>query len=344
MMILFLVQMLPFLLNNNEAHGRSPNETPRQTNVINRVKNIDSNPRSATHRYSASYTVSTDDLPWKTLALTFCVFFVVIFALLTVSLNQYRIWLRSRYENMAQNIEERQAREMQDPQQPRPAAPPGQPQQPRLNPLQQQERDSYERSSRYWLAMGLASGLVCGIFVWGMFFNNVDDPAQAQKLSEFAMFLGSVLQFGGFVWMMTRSFCDARRQQQHQQYPQNQPNPAKMASIVAKIRDLPIEMFVPNDEEAYSKLKISQLKHMIQNRGGGTASYLEKNEMVSCLMDMRKYDDSCCICYEDYHDEHMLRILPSCGHEFHLECLDQWAYTFERKAEAPCCPLCKTEF
>jgi hypothetical protein len=203
--------------------------------------------------------------------------------------------------------------------------------------------------------MGLASGLVCGIFLWGMFANNVEDPALSRSLSDIALFLGSLLQFAGFVWMMTRSFADARQQRGQHQQPQQ--NPAKLAKIVAKIRELPLEEFVPNDPEAYSKLKISQLKGMLQNRGD-TASYLERNEMVSCLMKQRKYDDSCCICYEDYYchpttneqqqqDQELvmfLRILPRCGHEFHLECLDQWAYTFERKAEAPCCPLCKTEF
>mmetsp|Transcript_45638 Transcript_45638/g.110551 ORF Transcript_45638/g.110551 Transcript_45638/m.110551 type:complete len:386 (-) Transcript_45638:1177-2334(-) len=369
MLILFLVQLLPFLLNNetNFEHSRSTSAPPRQ--ISNR--NSNSNARSTTYRYSASYTVSTDDLPWKTLALTFLVFFIVIFSLLAVSLNQYRGWLRSRYENIAQNIEERQAREMQEPQQPPPPAA----QQPQPNQQQQQPlQDPYERSSRYWLAMGLASGLVCGIFVWGIVFNNVQDTALSEKLSDIALCLGSMLQFAGFVWMMTRSFADARQRGQQQQQ-QQQNNPAKMASIVAKIRELPIEEFVANDKEAYSTLKISQLKQMLQNRGDTThPSYLlERNEMVSCLMETRKYDDSCCICYEDYHnhddvDNHddddddyvddddeqkqqqhqqhriMLRILPRCGHEFHLECLDQWAYTFERKAEAPSCPLCKTEF
>ncbi|CAJ1944425.1 unnamed protein product [Cylindrotheca closterium] len=358
MLILFLVQLLPFLLNNetNFEHSTTTSSSrpvtsapPQQTsnnNIINR------NTRTAAHRYSASYTVTTDDLPWKTLALTFLVFFIVIFSLLAVSLNQYRVWLRSRYENIAQNIEERQAREMQEPQQqPQPN------QQNQQQPPNQQQplRDAYEQSSRYWLSMGLASGLVCGIFVWGMFFNDVKDSALSQSLSDIALFLGSMLQFAGFVWMMTRSFADARHHQGHQQPPQQ--NPAKLAKIVAKIRELPIEEFVPNDEEAYSKLKISQLKGMLQNRGD-TASYLERNEIVSCLMKQRKFDDSCCICYEDYHchptndeeqkqHEHIvtfLRILPRCGHEFHLECLDQWAYTFERKAEAPSCPLCKTEF
>ena len=267
------------------------------------------------------------------MALTFLIFFIVIFSLLAVVLNQYRVWIRSQYENIAENIEERQAREMQEPQQQQQQ----QQQQQRAPPARRPE-DDYDRSARHWLMMGLASGLVCGLFVWGTFFNNLDDPALSQTMSDIALLLGSLLQFGGFVWMMTRSFADVR---QHTNV--NRENPARLASIVAKIRELPVEEFVPNTEEAYSKLKIAQLKQMLQHRGD-TTSYLEKSEMISSLCQKRKCDEACCICYEDYHDEHTLRILPKCGHEFHLECLDQWAYTFERKSEAPSCPLCKTEF
>lgn len=52
--------------------------------------------------------------------------------------------------------------------------------------------------------------------------------------------------------------------------------------------------------------------------------------------------NACCICQEDYKPGEILRILPQCGHDFHLICFDPWAYTFLRKPTWPSCPLCNS--
>ena len=117
-----------------------------------------------------------------------------------------------------------------------------------------------------------------------------------------------------------------------------------------------------------------------QEQQNGT-KFLERSDLVSALISCRKYSESCCICCEDYNDNNnnnnhynnntndtnnnntqkqqlgeegkggsdlgtrdILRIFPQCHHEFHLECLDQWAYTFQNKPDhlLPTCPLCKT--
>ncbi|KAL3642768.1 hypothetical protein CASFOL_013583 [Castilleja foliolosa] len=46
---------------------------------------------------------------------------------------------------------------------------------------------------------------------------------------------------------------------------------------------------------------------------------------------------SCCsICLADYKSSDMLRVLPECGHLFHLKCVDPWL------RRHPTCPVCRT--
>ena len=43
----------------------------------------------------------------------------------------------------------------------------------------------------------------------------------------------------------------------------------------------------------------------------------------------------CVICLADYKDQELLRIIPKCGHSFHLSCIDMWL----RKQST--CPVCR---
>ncbi|CAL1372250.1 unnamed protein product [Linum trigynum] len=46
---------------------------------------------------------------------------------------------------------------------------------------------------------------------------------------------------------------------------------------------------------------------------------------------------SCCsICLADYRNSDVLRLLPDCGHLFHLKCVDPWLL------KHPTCPFCRT--
>lgn len=46
---------------------------------------------------------------------------------------------------------------------------------------------------------------------------------------------------------------------------------------------------------------------------------------------------SCCsICLADYKNSDVLRLLPDCGHLFHLKCVDPWLRLH------PTCPVCRT--
>ncbi|KAF7852119.1 hypothetical protein BT93_L0515 [Corymbia citriodora subsp. variegata] len=49
-----------------------------------------------------------------------------------------------------------------------------------------------------------------------------------------------------------------------------------------------------------------------------------------------KSSESCCsICLADYGDSDMLRLLPECGHYFHLKCVDPWLKLHSS------CPICR---
>lgn len=44
----------------------------------------------------------------------------------------------------------------------------------------------------------------------------------------------------------------------------------------------------------------------------------------------------CSICLGDYKGKDMLRLLPDCGHLFHVKCVDPWL------RKHPTCPVCRT--
>ncbi|XP_027364634.1 RING-H2 finger protein ATL70-like [Abrus precatorius] len=68
--------------------------------------------------------------------------------------------------------------------------------------------------------------------------------------------------------------------------------------------------------ESYPKLLFSQIE---KNKGGS-------NNMIS---------SSCSICLGDYKESDMLRLLPDCGHLFHLDCVDPWLMLHST------CPICR---
>ncbi|XP_004491399.1 NEP1-interacting protein 1-like [Cicer arietinum] len=51
---------------------------------------------------------------------------------------------------------------------------------------------------------------------------------------------------------------------------------------------------------------------------------------------MKLYRESCCsICFQDFEDGELVRILPKCCHIFHLECIDKWLI------QQGSCPMCR---
>uniref|UniRef100_A0A7S1Y311 RING-type domain-containing protein n=1 Tax=Grammatophora oceanica TaxID=210454 RepID=A0A7S1Y311_9STRA len=56
-----------------------------------------------------------------------------------------------------------------------------------------------------------------------------------------------------------------------------------------------------------------------------------------CETQIRTSCTMCSICIDDFEEGEKIRVLPRCGHGYHLECLKPWLT--ERQG---CCPLCKT--
>ncbi|KAJ8748922.1 hypothetical protein K2173_013357 [Erythroxylum novogranatense] len=86
--------------------------------------------------------------------------------------------------------------------------------------------------------------------------------------------------------------------------------------------------------EIESRVDIEQPEH----RSGGLEPI-----MVSAIPTMRFSNDAfrstenaqCSICLGEYQEKEVLRIMPKCGHNFHLSCIDIWL----RKQST--CPVCR---
>ncbi|KAK7300076.1 hypothetical protein RJT34_10908 [Clitoria ternatea] len=51
---------------------------------------------------------------------------------------------------------------------------------------------------------------------------------------------------------------------------------------------------------------------------------------------LKSYNVSCCsICFQDFEDGELVRVLPKCDHLFHLECIDKWL------VQQGSCPMCR---
>ena len=124
-----------------------------------------------------------------------------------------------------------------------------------------------------------------------------------------------------------------------------------LSGIIDLVASMPVEEYVA--EDSYDKCSISQLKKMLEIRkncnsgrtGATIQDIVEKRELIDAVRKCRKCSDSCIICFEEYKTGDPIRVLPKCGHEFHVECVDQWAYTYassaNRRNQQPSCPLCK---
>ncbi|CDP10580.1 unnamed protein product [Coffea canephora] len=80
-------------------------------------------------------------------------------------------------------------------------------------------------------------------------------------------------------------------------------------------------------------------RHLVVEVGLDEATLLSYPEMLYSEAKVKNNDStgSCCsICLADYKNTDMLRLLPDCGHLFHLKCVDPWL------RQHPTCPVCRT--
>jgi hypothetical protein len=119
-----------------------------------------------------------------------------------------------------------------------------------------------------------------------------------------------------------------------------------VSEIADIVRKVPVEEFVSNEELRSGECSVTRMKRMMTNRGATeiAAKCIERDDLVCELEKIRKFNDECSICAEEYVEGDILRI-TSCRHEFHLHCFDRWMYTYStdsRWAAHPSCPLCKS--
>lgn len=117
---------------------------------------------------------------------------------------------------------------------------------------------------------------------------------------------------------------------------------SEVADIVRKV---PVEEFVSEDDVKTGVCSIARMKRMLVNRGASEAAdnCVERDDLAKEVEKVRKFNDECAICAEEYVEGDVLRV-THCQHEFHLHCFDKWIYTFStdsRPATHPTCPLCK---
>lgn len=111
--------------------------------------------------------------------------------------------------------------------------------------------------------------------------------------------------------------------------------------ITRMIQVMPMEEYWTPAE--LQDASIGELKERLKRRDVAFAQCVERHELVELLVDFRggpSNNDTCCICCEEYQSGDLMRLLRKCKHEFHLECLDKWAFSSVNLQRLPSCPLC----
>ncbi|KAM7267581.1 hypothetical protein ACFE04_009747 [Oxalis oulophora] len=89
-------------------------------------------------------------------------------------------------------------------------------------------------------------------------------------------------------------------------------------------------------EEAFSEITLPRVLSEATIQNFPTSRYSEvKAENVDLEAGPDESMSSCGICLMEYDGDDMLRILPRCGHRFHLTCVDVWL------RKNPTCPVCR---
>ena len=82
------------------------------------------------------------------------------------------------------------------------------------------------------------------------------------------------------------------------------------------------------------------LQELIQNRKLDPSKAVERDHLIDILLEAGgSTGDSCSICLDSYESGDVLRRL-TCGHKFHIECVDKWALSALDYSRDPACPVC----
>ncbi|XP_021650127.2 RING-H2 finger protein ATL70-like [Hevea brasiliensis] len=82
-----------------------------------------------------------------------------------------------------------------------------------------------------------------------------------------------------------------------------------------------------------------ELQNIVTDVGLDEATLKSYPKLLYSEAKLHKADSTstcCSICLAEYKNTDMLRLLPDCGHLFHLKCVDPWLRLH------PTCPVCRT--
>ena len=81
---------------------------------------------------------------------------------------------------------------------------------------------------------------------------------------------------------------------------------------------------------------VQELKRILLRRKVDFSACITKSDLVGLVSGGTSSTHRCAICLEDYADQDTCRVLPHCGHVFHLVCCDEWL----SQRREPACPMC----
>ena len=104
------------------------------------------------------------------------------------------------------------------------------------------------------------------------------------------------------------------------------------AQAVERVRKMRTEIY-----KEPCHLTVAELRRRL---GPKSKACLERRDLEKAFAD--KFD-CCAICSESWASDDVYRVLPRCGHCFHVECIDRWALLSAGKGKRPTCPLCNAQ-
>lgn len=87
--------------------------------------------------------------------------------------------------------------------------------------------------------------------------------------------------------------------------------------------------------EVESVIDLEQPEHRINGLDSVMVAAIPTMKFHSEAFTSSEEDTQCSICLSEYQENEVLRIMPKCGHSFHLSCIDIWL----RKQST--CPVCR---
>jgi len=113
----------------------------------------------------------------------------------------------------------------------------------------------------------------------------------------------------------------------------------RFSKLTEAIQKSPTEVY--KTREDLMQMGVCELKALMRARNLPVAAVsVEKSDLVDCVMSSGgSTGETCSICMDAYESGAVLRRL-SCGHKYHLECVDRWALSSLDYTRDPACPSC----